>query len=207
MGYFCADMKIKENEKRFKEILLATGRPEIDYVIEQLETMGFFTAPASANKHMSEDGGLCKHSLNVYDEAMGLKALQDKIHPGIMNNISDESIAIAALLHDVCKADLYVKSVRQSKEIDGTWKKTRMFECSEDAFPVGHGEKSVIMLLQWGFDLYDDELLAIRWHMGAWNLPFQSMDIMKQYSTAKKQYTLVSLIANADDIATNIIEG
>lgn len=199
-------IKLKENEKRFKELLLATGRPEIDYVLERLETMGFFRAPASVCKHLCVEGGLCQHSLNVYDEAMGLKALQDDLHPGIGRLFPDESIAIAALLHDVCKTDLYRKVTRQSKDLDGSWKKDSAFEASNDAFPVGHGEKSVIMLLQWGLDLSDAELLAIRWHMGAWNLPFQSQDIIKQYNQAKKSHPLVALIANADDLATNIIE-
>lgn len=69
-------MRKKENEKRFKEILLATKRPYIDYVLEQLTRMKFFEAPASSSKHLCVEGGLCKHSLNVYDEAMGLKEIQ-----------------------------------------------------------------------------------------------------------------------------------
>lgn len=206
IGNRITQMKIKENEKRFKEILLATGRPEIDYVIECLEKMGFFKSPASSSKHLCKEGGLCLHSLNVYDEAMGIKAVQEQLHPGIMSRVSDESIAIAALLHDVCKADMYVRVIQQNKQIDGSWKRGHAYEINDDAFAVGHGEKSVIMLLQWGFDLYDDELLAIRWHMGAWNLPFQSIDYTKQYNQAMKVSPLVSLIANADDIATNIIE-
>lgn len=198
-------MRKKENEKRFKEILLATGRPEMDYVLERLTKMKFFEAPASASKHLCVEGGLCKHSLNVYDEAIGLREIQERLCPGISRSLPDDSIAIAALLHDVCKTDLYRKVDRQSKEIDGSWKRFSAFECREDTFPVGHGEKSVIMLLQWGLELTDEEILAIRWHMGAWNLPFHSVDFTKQYNLANKT-PLVPLIQNADNLATNIIE-
>lgn len=73
-------MRKKENEKRFKEILMATHRPEIDYVLEQLTMMKFFEMPASVTNHLNVEGGLCKHSLNVYDEAMGLREVQEIRH-------------------------------------------------------------------------------------------------------------------------------
>lgn len=199
-------INIEANKKRFTDILLETKRENIDYVIECLDQMGFFEAPASVANHLNEEGGLVQHSLNVYDEAMGLKEIQTRLNPGIGKELNDESIAIAALLHDVCKADLYVKTIRQRKEVDGTWTKGVAYAHNDEAFPAGHGEKSVIMLLQWGLDLSDEELLAIRWHMGAWNIPFQSLDIIKNNDLAKKKYPLVTLISAADSLAAAIIE-
>lgn len=66
---------MKENSKteartRFEKILRDTGRENIDYVLEDLDSWGFFDAPASAQGHGAYPGGLVEHSLNVYDAAM-----------------------------------------------------------------------------------------------------------------------------------------
>lgn len=59
-----------EARARFEKILRDTGRENIDYVIEDLDAWGFFTAPASAKGHGAYPGGLLEHSLNVYDAAV-----------------------------------------------------------------------------------------------------------------------------------------
>lgn len=196
-----------ELKERFINILKETGRDGIDYVIEALEESGFFEAPASANNHLNVEGGLLEHSLNVYDEAMALKEVQLRFRPSLAEALSDDQIAIASLLHDVCKTDLYKKTLRSRKAVDGTWEKYYGYEIDDKAFPAGHGEKSVIMLLQWGLDMTDDEILAIRWHMSPWDMPFQSIDIMKNYNNAKRDYPLVPIVAMADSLAANILEG
>lgn len=102
-------------KSEFIEILKETGRENIDYVIEDLEDLGFFEAPASSKNHFNFEGGLVEHSLNVYKIAIMLKEQIIKLRPDIVNRIPDDSIAIAALLHDVCKADIYKKVVKKSK--------------------------------------------------------------------------------------------
>ena len=52
-------------KKEFCELLRSTNREGVDYVIEDLESLGFFDAPASTKFHLNYDGGLCEHSLNV----------------------------------------------------------------------------------------------------------------------------------------------
>lgn len=105
----------KNNKERFCEILRGTGRENIDYVIEDLEAAGFFTAPASVRNHYSFEGGLLEHSLNVYDAALAVRESLIKLRPELEEKLPLDSVAIAALLHDVCKADLYKKVVRQRK--------------------------------------------------------------------------------------------
>ena len=153
-------------KSEFIEILKETGRENIDYVIEDLEDLGFFEAPASSKNHFNFEGGLVEHSLNVYKIAIMLKEQIIKLRPDIVNRIPDDSIAIAALLHDVCKADIYKKVVKKVKNEIGVWEPQESYNIDYSNFPLGHGEKSVIILLRSGLDLSDDEIIAIRWHMG-----------------------------------------
>ena len=73
-------------------------------------------------------------------------------------------------------------------------------------FPVGHGEKSVIRLLQLGLQLTDDEIQAIRWHMTAWELPFQSGEAKSYLNAAKNKCQLLTIIQTADGLASAILE-
>ena len=66
----------------------------------------FFTAPASTRFHGACEGGLCMHSLNVYH------ALHDTF---FAEGDSEESFAICALLHDLCKANYYKPGTRNVK--------------------------------------------------------------------------------------------
>lgn len=192
---------------RFNEILLATKRDGVEYVIEELEHIGFYDAPASGSHHLCKAGGLVMHSLNVYDEAMALAGHYITMRPELKNLLHDDSIAISGLLHDVCKADIYKKTVRSRKSIDGSWEKFDCFEAGHSSFPCGHGEKSVIQLLRWGLELTEDEMLAIRWHMGPWELAYQSLDQTASIERSVSMYPLVGIIQSADFLASNILEG
>lgn len=193
----------KEARDRFVGLLRATGRDNIDYIIEDLEAWGFYTAPASAQGHYAYPGGLLDHSLNVYDAAINARDWLLKERPDLEPMLSIESIAVAALLHDVCKADFY-KLVRKKKRNEiGTYEELETYEIHDENFPVGHGEKSVILLLQSGLDLSEDEICAIRWHMGPWNL---SRDDERFYRQASRFTPLQALIHTADTIASALIE-
>ena len=194
-------------KSEFIEILKETGRENIDYVIEDLEDLGFFEAPASSKNHFNFEGGLVEHSLNVYKIAIMLKEQIIKLRPDIANRIPDDSIAIAALLHDVCKADIYKKVVKKVKNEIGVWEPQESYNIDYSNFPFGHGEKSVIILLRSGLDLSDDEIIAIRWHMGGWDLPFQSSEMIASNKKAKDVCPLLTLIHTADTLAAGILEG
>lgn len=194
-------------KSEFIEILKDTGRENIDYVIEDLEDLGFFEAPVSSKNHFNFEGGLVEHSLNVYKIAIMLKEQIIKLRPDIVNRIPDDSIAIAALLHDVCKADIYKKVVKKVKNEIGVWEPQESYNIDYSNFPLGHGEKSVIILLRSGLDLSDDEIIAIRWHMGGWDLPFQSSEMIASNKKAKDVCPLLTLIHTADTLAAGILEG
>ena len=189
--------------ERFIDILTKTDRQNINYVIEDLESWGFFEAPASCQGHGAHPGGLLEHSLNVYDAAMAEREYILKVRPDLEPQLKPESVAIAALLHDVCKSDFYRLVKKKRRNEVGMYEEFETYEIHDENFPVGHGEKSVILLLQSGLDLYDDEICAIRWHMGPWNM---SGDDEKFYRKAGKASPLQPLIHSADTIASAIME-
>ena len=54
-------MNVKEIKDEFISLLKSTAREGIDYVIEDLEKLGFFEAPASSKHHLDCEGGLAAH--------------------------------------------------------------------------------------------------------------------------------------------------
>lgn len=162
------------------------------------ESCDFFTAPASTRYHGAEVGGLCRHSLNVYDclvDIMNRKRMKDVY--GI--HYSDESIAIAALLHDLCKINFYRVDSRNVK-VNGQWV-TRPYYTIEDTLPYGHGEKSVYIAS--GFmRLTRDEAFAIRYHMG-----FSGPEDNGTVGKALEMFPLAFALSVADMEAAYFLEG
>lgn len=197
---------INKNKQLFQSILRSTGRNGIEQVINALEALGFFEAPASAGYHLNVPGGLVQHSLNVYTMAMAIKPQLIAIKPNLQAKLCDGSIAIAALLHDVCKAEIYKPAIKKRKSSLGFWQDYQGYDVDYSSFPMGHGEKSVIQLLRWGLDLTEDEMLAIRWHMTAWDLPFQSFEAKECLNRAKEQCPLLTLIQAGDGLSSGVIE-
>lgn len=192
-------------KERFIELLNGTGRRGMDRVTDYLEKGGFFEAPASINRHLSQEGGLAEHSLNVYRMAMMLREQMIAAKPETEEGLPEDSIVITALLHDICKANIYRKAKRWRKDEQNRWEQYDTYEADYSRFPAGHGEKSVIMLLRLGLELTNDEILAIRWHMGAWNLPFQSFEDKCNISEAGNR-PLTTVIQAADLLASHILE-
>lgn len=199
-------MDINANKEEFIALLRSTKREGVENVIADLEDLGFFTAPASAGHHLNTAGGLVQHSLNTYRAAMAVWNGMKPLDPALESEIKEDSIILASLLHDVCKADIYHRSVKKRKNAVGIWEDSEGYKVSYKNFPMGHGEKSVIMLLCSGLEMDDAEMLAIRWHMGAWGLNLNSYEDERCYDTSRKLYPLVSIIQTADGLAAAILE-
>ena len=197
---------INEKKEEFVELLRSTGREGVDDLIENLEELGFFTAPASAGHHLNVAGGLVMHSLNTCRAALAIWEAMKTLEPSLATEVRRESIIIASLLHDVCKSDIYKRSVKKRKNALGQWEDSEGYKVTYKKFPMGHGEKSLVMVLLGGIDLYDDEMLAIRWHMGAWGLNQNSFEDVRRFDTAQKLYPLVPIIHAADGMAANVME-
>lgn len=133
-------------------------------LLDWLLTTDFFTAPASTKFHSCHECGLLEHSIKVYKR---FKAnIINEYGENYLEKISDESIAIIALLHDLCKVNIYKVELRNTK-VEGQWVQVPYYTV-EDNLPYGHGEKSVYMIS--GFmKLTREESMAINWHMGGYD--------------------------------------
>ena len=214
------NIDIDKNKEEFLELLRSTKRDGVEETLEDLESMGFFDAPASAGHHLNKKGasdealekylnkkgGLVLHSLNTYKAALAVWEAMKAIEPTLATEVQRDSIIIASLLHDVCKSDIYKPTVKRRKTAIGTWEDTEGYKVSYKNFPMGHGEKSLVLLLCSGLVLNDDEMLAIRWHMGAWGINMNSLEDTRSYDTARKLYPLVAIIQAADSLAASIME-
>lgn len=86
--------------------------------------------------------GLCDHSLNVYHCLVDYLA-RERVQELYGLEYSEESVAVVALLHDLCKVGCYKKSFRNVKnDATGQWERVPTFTF-DDPLPYGHGEKSV----------------------------------------------------------------
>lgn len=195
------------SKEKFTEILSSTGRKGMDAVIAKLDESGFFDAPASSRFHLSCKGGLMEHSMNVYEAALFVREQIIQRRPELEEQLPLDSVAICALLHDTCKTDIYKEGILSRKNADGYWEKYVGYQVDYNTgLPLGHGEKSVILLLSWGLELKPEEMLAIRWHMSAWDMSMQSAEHKESFNAAKAKSPLVSLIQTADGIATGLLE-
>ena len=152
------------NKERFIEIYKQMiHRDGSEKLLEFLlsKNSDFFDAPASARFHGNYDGGLVEHSLNVYDCLKDYLS-RERVQSTYGLKYNEESIAIVALLHDLCKINCYKKGFRNVKE-NGQWVQVPTYEYN-DTLPYGHGEKSVYMISGY-MRLTREEAFAIRYHM------------------------------------------
>lgn len=157
----------------------------------------FFTAPASTRYHGAYEGGLVEHSLNVYD---CLADMVERLHERYGIEYSDESIAIAGLLHDICKVNFYKTSYRNVKDETGRWQSVPYYTI-EDTLPYGHGEKSAYIVSAY-MRLTRDEAFAIRYHMG-----FSGTEDPGNVGRALEMFPLAYATCCADMEAAFLLEG
>lgn len=165
---------IQNDWEIYKKLLLSTKRPGIENLVQWLDNSDFKVAPASTRYHSNYEGGLLKHSLNVYEECM---RQQDLIK---LFNVPKESIIITSLLHDICKVNYYKMEMRNVKK-NGAWVQEPYYTV-EDMFPMGHGEKSIIIAQQY-IQLTEVEIAMIRNHMGGFvdTSYFSSSNLFNKY--------------------------
>ena len=126
------------------------GRTALLYWLEN-ET-DFFTAPASSLREIT------------------VRDMTDRNAPGVrqLSEAEEETVAILGLLHDVCKAGVYHQETKRRKNQEtGKWEDYLGYTF-RDPFPLGHGEKSLFLITR-HLALTEEEALAIRWHMGAYD--------------------------------------
>lgn len=205
------------NNEIFNMILRDTKREGIDKLIDYLESTDFYTAPASSRFHCDYEGGLVSHSLNVY--TCLVKKKKNPLWAKYLSETPDESLALAALLHDVCKANFYTVDFKNQKTYDeekvsaaARWQiksdnngsfiwETVPYYKADEQFPFGHGDKSVYLVNKY-ITLTDEEAVAIRFHMGA----YEGQNIWNSLGNAFEKFPLAMALHEADMEATHLLE-
>jgi len=188
---------VEEFVRIYQTYITRSGSDKLlDYL--QSSKSDFFVAPASTRYHLSEKYGLVIHSLHVFEclvEYLARPRVKElyKVTPSM------ESVAIVALLHDLCKVNVYKPSKRNVKDEDGRWKEVETYDFRDD-LPYGHGEKSVYIIS--GFmTLLREEAFAIRYHMG-----FSGNEEKNNVSSAFEKFPLAFALSLADMEATFFLE-
>lgn len=185
----------------YKENIKRNGA---DKLLDFLLKSDFFTAPSSTRFHGAYEGGLVQHSINVYH------CLKDYLSRPRTKELygmdySEETIALVALLHDVCKVNFYTVEMRNRKNDEtGQWEKVPFYTVN-DTLPYGHGEKSVYILSGYFYGddrLTREEAFAIRYHMG-----FSGTEDNYVIGKALEMYPLALALNVADMEASYYLEG
>ncbi|MCF0203079.1 MAG: HD domain-containing protein [Bacteroidaceae bacterium] len=204
--------EIEKNKQLFqalcRQYITSERSGSLDRIFAYLDKTDFYTAPSSTVFHYNFPGGLCKHSINVFNSAKAIcdKVLNADIDSGastVAKKYSDESIAIAALFHDLCKIGMYYPEEKFVK--DGTkWVKYLGWGI-DDSLPMGHAEKSLYRLSRL-IDLKPDEILAIRWHMGMYDMGERGSQLRSAFYSAQDMSPLVVILQCADSYAARCLE-
>lgn len=167
-----------------------------DKIAERLDNLDFFTAPASVGHHGNYDGGLFDHSFEV---TMQLLTLTEKLD---LQWDDPRSPYIVGMFHDICKCDNYKKVQKAVESSDGdSVILEEKWEYNNECSMPGHGEKSIILTQKILGPLTYEEIMCIRWHMGA----FDDKENWKYYSRAVKDYPNVLFTHTADMMASQIM--
>ena len=191
---------VEKNKEQYLNLIKSNiKRDGIQQLVEWLVKTDFFTCPASTKYHSNVEGGLCLHTLNVFERF--IKLLKSEYGENWEKVCSVESATIIALFHDLCKVDTYVTDMRNVKE-NGVWIQ-KPFYAVNDKLPYGHGEKSVYMIS--GFmKLTREEAMAINWHMGGFDPRAKDFSLM--LSNVYYKYPTAFIFHIADNMATYLDE-
>lgn len=175
--------------------------PYIKHIIEWLRTTDFYTSPASTKYHDASVGGLLNHSLEVYNQLVGLRSV-----PKFKQVVEEQwySAVFSALVHDWCKIGRYESYLKNVKNPDtGIWEQVPAYKYREDSkVRFGHGTQSLIMAMQLCNSRYTsltfEEMAAIRWHMDNWDMSTYDTDDLTR---CNEKIPMVRMIQFADQLS------
>lgn len=199
-------VNVEKNYAKFKKYIQNYIKREgVNEFLEWLDSSDMRVAPASTKYHMSCEGGLCAHSLNVFYRL--IKLIQAEYPEGTECPYSQESIALVALLHDLAKVNYYTISEKNVKNAQGQWEKVPYYTVKDtnDRLIFGSHSMNGYYLASKFFKLTYDEELAILHHMGGLDTTEDTITL-KNTIDAYKKSTLALLLHQADMLATCIDE-
>ena len=152
----------KSVKDKIIDLLKSTEREGIDNLIGAMEQGGFFEAPCSTDKHLCYPGGLAEHSLNVYSAMVDIDA-------GLAADLSDDSIIICAILHDLGKMGdhgkpNYMENILKSGQVSSA----KPYSTNKNLIYLPHEIRSA-MIAERYIHLTEEEETAILWHNGLYS--------------------------------------
>lgn len=196
-------MNTEENKEKFEKICRQWIKREgLDNLLSWLETTDFYTTPASTRFHLMCEGGLCQHSINVFNRLCD-ECKQEGIFDYATTQETTkimETLAVVGLFHDLCKVNFYTVSERNVKNEYGEWIKVPYYAIDNKGILVGHGYKSARLVNKY-INITDEEYMAIVHHMG-----YSSDDNISNISEIFNKSELSLLLHIADTKATFIDE-
>lgn len=212
-------MNRQKNIERFENLMANVKREGMDKLMDYIRNeTDFYTAPASSRFHLSCEGGLLQHSLNVYD-LLASKANMSPTWASIIADAGEDAQILCPLLHDLCKTNFYIVDYKNQKTYDPEkvkradrfqikhdnnghfiWETVPIYAI-KDQLPYGHGEKSVMLIEQF-IKLTEQERFAIRWHMG-FSEDKSMHQVLKQ---AMEKYPFILALNEADNEAAILWE-
>lgn len=217
--------QMKQNKKKFLELISSIKTPDADIkgLIKWLEKSDFFEAPATTRYHGSYPGGLCAHSLQVYENLVKLsemfalvpdqkwevdadgRPIPDSVRTVMRPTYSDDTLKIVALMHDIAKANHFTTFMRNVKNEDtGRWEQQQEFKVRDagERFIYGNHEQNSEFMAHTFFPLSVEESSAILNHQGGMG----SDSAQNIIPTIYTKYSLALLLHTADLIACFIDE-
>lgn len=190
--------ELEEQKEMILDLLRSTERDGIDKLADYLsDSTDFFTAPASTRFHNNFSGGLAQHCLNVYENFKSLLEIK-----GI--EMSEGSIIICALLHDLCKCNTYIVETRNRKNEQGQWEKYNIWATNKDVdIPLPHSSRSIAIIRKF-IKLSIKEELTIFYHMGPYG--GEDYEYRNMLKAANEKYPQTVLFYVADTIASYLDE-
>ncbi len=190
--------ELEEQKEMILDLLRSTERDGIDKLADYLsDSTDFFTAPASTRFHNNFSGGLAQHCLNVYENFKSLLEIK-----GI--EMSEDSIIICALLHDLCKCNTYIVETRNRKNEQGQWEKYNIWATNKDVdIPLPHSSRSIAIIRKF-IKLSIKEELTIFYHMGPYG--GEDYEYRNMLKAANEKYPQTVLFYVADTIASYLDE-
>ncbi len=190
--------ELEEQKEMILDLLRSTERDGIDKLADYLsDSTDFFTAPASTRFHNNFSGGLAQHCLNVYENFKSLLEIK-----GI--EMSEDSIIICALLHDLCKCNTYIVETRNRKNEQGQWGKYNIWATNKDVdIPLPHSSRSIAIIRKF-IKLSIKEELTIFYHMGPYG--GEDYEYRNMLKAANEKYPQTVLFYVADTIASYLDE-
>ena len=182
---------MNEIRTKIEDLLRSTERAGVEFMITYLGESGFYEAPCSAQYHLACEGGLARHSFNVYQ-------IMEHLWTALRPDVALESIIITSILHDVGKVGQfdkpgYVENILKS----GKRSDKKPYMVNSELLNVPHEIRS-LSLIGNRMNLTEEEYFAILYHNGLYG-PLK-------YEITGKETPLYLLLHFADMWASRVIE-